>query len=142
MLLTQEKSLCSLNQKIIVSKDSGSKVCHRALNSDGVFCVRHYRLDGDVVQQKRCCDFLLINDTTQRAYFIELKGGNTEEALEQLDAGYHLMCNELQGYTAYFRLVCSRARTHNIHSLKFRRFKQKYSNRFVYKESIIEETLE
>ena len=29
-----------------------------------------------MIKQTTCCDFLLVNDTQQKAYFIELKGGN------------------------------------------------------------------
>ena len=73
MLLTPEKSLCEKNQPIIVSRDKRSQVQHRAINPQRVFEVRQYQLDGDLVTQEKCCDFLLTNDTSKKAYFIELK---------------------------------------------------------------------
>ena len=67
MLLTPDKSICERRQKIIVSKDQREQRQHRAENPDQKYEVRHYRLDGDLVSQTTCCDFLLINDTTKKA---------------------------------------------------------------------------
>lgn len=87
MLLTPERTLCEKNQSVIVSKDKGSQVQHRAINPERIYEMRHYKLDGDLVKQEKCCDFLLVNDTKRKAYFIELKGGNIDEAVleETLD---------------------------------------------------------
>lgn len=48
MMLTDEKSLCKRNQKIIVSRDKGNKREHRTINRDGIYKVRQYKLDGDI----------------------------------------------------------------------------------------------
>lgn len=60
--LVPDKSRCKETQKIIVSQDNKSSRKHIAHN-DGGFRVRHYRLDGDLVKQEKCCDFLLLNDS-------------------------------------------------------------------------------
>ena len=70
MQLTTEKSLCEEKQKLIVSKDKGTSREHRAKNESGRYNVRHYKLDGDIVKQQKCCDYLLLNDTRKNAYFI------------------------------------------------------------------------
>ena len=142
MLLTPEKTLCEKNQSIIVSKDKKSQVQHRALNLERVNDVRHYKLDGDLVKQEKCCDFLLINDTKKKAYFIELKGGNIDEAVSQLEAGEKKCRNELQGYTFWYRIVCSKAKTHNIKSVKYRKFREKCGAKLKVKENLLEETLD
>ncbi len=103
MLLTQDKSLCESRQKIIVSRDAGTQRKHRANNPQQKYNVRHYKLDGNIISQRTCCDFLLINDSLKNAYFIELKGGNIDEAVPQLEAGYQLFRSELTGYKFYFR---------------------------------------
>ena len=142
MLLTPEKTLCKKNQSIIVSKDKKSQVQHRATNPDRVYDVRHYKLDGDLIKQEKCCDFLLINDTKRKAYFIELKGGNIDEAVSQLEAGEKKCRDELKGYIFFYRIVCSKAKTHNIKSPKFRKFQEKCGVRLRSKEILLEEILD
>ena len=67
MILTPEKTLCDKNQGIIVSRDKGSQVLHGAINPKRAFDVRHYQLDGDIIKQEKCCDYLLVNDTRKKA---------------------------------------------------------------------------
>ena len=74
MLLDPKKSLCSTNQSVVISRDKGQKTEHRAENPSGKYSIRHYKLDGVLIQQEECCDFLLLNDTGYKSYYIELKG--------------------------------------------------------------------
>lgn len=141
MLLSPEKSICERNQKIIVSRDRGSRVEHRATNQDGVFDVRHYRLDGELIHQEKCCDYLLINDTSKKAYFIELKGGNVDEAVVQLEAAAEKCKGELKGYSFWYRIVCSKAKTHKIKSNKYRKFMEKCGKRLKCQEGTMNEVL-
>lgn len=142
MLLTPDKSLCEKKQAIIVSKDRGSQVQHRATNPQRAFDVRHYKLDGDLVTQEKCCDFLLTNDTSKNAYFIELKGGNVDEAVSQLEAGAEKFRGELKGYNFLYRIVCSKAKTHNIRSTKFRKFQEKCGERLKMSGPVMSEMLD
>ena len=142
MLLNPEKSLCEKNQAIVVSRDKGNSREHRAINPQKSFDLRKYQLDGDLIKQTKCCDFLLINDTRKKAYLIELKGGNVDEAVEQLEAGENKCKGELKGYTFFYRIVCSRAKTHKIQNTKFRKFKEKCRTRLLMKENILLENLE
>lgn len=142
MILTPDKSRCEKNQSIIVSRDKSNRVSHCAINPQREFDVRKYQLDGDLVKQEKCCDFLLINDTKKKAYLIELKGGNIDEAIPQLEAGEKKCKDELKGYVFLYRIVCSKAKTHKIESTAFRRFKEKCGNRLKYKAMFLEETLD
>lgn len=50
------------------------------------------------------------------------------------------MCKaELQGYSFFYRIVCSKAKTHKIQSNKFRKFKAKYGPHLLMKENILSE---
>ena len=142
MFLTPENSLCEKNQAVVVSKDKGNKREHRATNPKRKFDLRHYKLDGKIFKQKKCCDFLLVNDSRNKAYLIELKGGNIDDAVDQLEAGEQKCKAELKGYTFLYRIVCSKAKTHKIQSVKFRKFKEKCGARLMVKENILSETLE
>ena len=140
MLLTSDRSQCEIQQKIIVSKDKYTSRVHRALNSER-YCVRQYKLDGDLVKNEKCCDFLLLNDSLKNAYFIELKGGNIDEAVPQLQGGLKNCKAELSDYTLYFRIVVSKARTHNLQKNVFRKFKEQYGSQLKYTTAKMEETL-
>ena len=63
MILTPENSLCEKNQAIVVSRDRGAQREHRAYNPQKKFDLRHYKLDGLIIRQTTCCDFLLVNDS-------------------------------------------------------------------------------
>lgn len=142
MLLTPENSLCERNQTIVVSKDRGAQREHRANNPQKKFDLRHYKLDGVLIKQTTCCDYLLINDSRKKAYLIELKGGNIDDAVDQLEAGEQKCKAELEGYLFFYRIVCSKAKTHKIQKTKFRRFKEKCGVRLKMKENCLSETLD
>lgn len=141
MLLPTEKTLCEPRQKIIVSKDSGTSRIHRAINPEQKYQVRQYQLDRKIVKHQTCCDYLVLNDSLKKAYFIELKGGNVDEAVPQLEAGSSLFKQELSDYIFYFRIVASKVRTHDIQKNSFRKFKDKCGSRLIYKTECLEETL-
>lgn len=141
MLLTPDKSRCETHQKIIVSKDQGTQRKHSADNPQQQYFVRHYKLDGDLISQRKCCDFLLINDTVKRAYFIELKGGNIDEAIVQLESGFRLFQPELAGYEFHFRIVSSKVRTLDLRKNTFRKFKDKWGSSLQYRTNVFNETL-
>lgn len=142
MFLTHTNSICERNQAIVVSKDRGNQREHRATNPQRLFDLRHYKLDGELFKQTKCCDFLLVNDSSHKAYLIELKGGNIDEAVEQLEAGEQKCKEELRGYTFFYRIVCSKAKTHKIQSVKFRKFKEKSGIRLKMQENRLPEILD
>lgn len=141
MFLTLDNSICERNQAIVVSKDRGNQREHRATNPQRKFELRHYKLDGELFKKTKCCDFLLVNDSSRKAYLIELKGGNIDDAVEQLEAGEKKCKEELKGYTFFYRVVCSKAKTHKIQSVKFRKFKEKSGIKLVVRENILLENL-
>lgn len=139
MILTKEKSICTEKQKEIVSKEYGRE--HRALNKKYGYFVRQYHLDGELIRQEKCCDYLVLNDTKKKAYFIELKGRNVSEAVEQLEAGKKKVSVELPGYDIYFRIIGSKMRTHELDTPKMRKLKEKYKGKLVYKSIKYEEEI-
>lgn len=142
MLLTPEGSLCEKNQAIVVSRDRGAQREHRANNPQRGFDLRHYKLDGVLIQQTTCCDYLLVNDSSKKAFFIELKGVNIDDAVDQLEAGEQRCKAELEGYSFFYRIVCSKAKTHKIQGIKIRRFKEKCGSRLKIKENRLLEDLD
>ena len=118
MLLTAEKSECEKNQKIIVSRDRGSSCQHRAINDKGKSDVRQYQLDGKLVVDETCCDYLVLNDSTKSAYFIELKGSDIRTAVSQLEVTERRFRAELKGYAMFYRIIAKKMRTHELKSIR------------------------
>jgi hypothetical protein len=122
-----------------VSSENGRT--HRGLNENQENEVQHYKLDGDLVKQEKCCDYLLLNNTRKYAYFIELKGGNVGEAAEQLECGIAKVQSELKGYVFYLRIIASKVRTMEMEDHLIRKLKKKYGGRLVYKSVLYEEKI-
>lgn len=141
MYLNGKESLCEKNQKIIVSKDSGSDKRHIAKNAGGNSDVRQFQLDGDIFKQETVCDYLVLNDTKRNAYFVELKGSDITHGVEQLEAASQRFQKELESYVFFYRLVCSRVNTHAVNGSKFLKFKKKHYGYFAYKEGKLEEDI-
>lgn len=139
--LTNEKSICGKNQIKIVSRDRGASVRHEANNVQGVSDVRQYQLDGDVFNNEKTCDFLVLNDSKRDAYFIELKGSDILHGIEQLEVTVSKLQGELIGYTKYYRLVFSKANTHAVASSRFLGFKRRHYGYFKYQKKEIVENI-
>ena len=129
---------CEPKQKLIVSEECGRE--HRA-NNINRNNVRHFRVDGKIIIQRTACDFLLLNDTKKKAYFIELKGSDAKHGVEQLVATAKEFKNQLSGYDFFYRLILSRSRSHEIQSHLFQKFKKEHKKSFIYQNDYMEEDI-
>ena len=84
---------------------------------------------------------MLLNDSFKKAYFIELKGSNIDEAIPQLESAEVMFRAELSGYIILYRIVCSKVRAHKVNSNNFRKFRAKVGNALEYKSVRMEEVL-
>ena len=94
MELRKEEYSGDIHKKVYVSAEKGRK--HIANNPAGQYEVRQYRLDGNIVKNMMCCDYLLLNDSYMNAYYIELKGSDIAHAVEQLEAGLRIFKESLR----------------------------------------------
>lgn len=140
-LLDKQASLCEDRQKIIISKDKRSAVSHRADNRRHRYHVRQYQLDGNIVKNRKCCDFLLLNDCCQDAYLIELKGRNISDAIPQLQAGEQILKEELKDYRFYYRIVCSKVKQQERNKNTFRKFWAECGSRLKCDSGVLEDIL-
>lgn len=134
------QSQCEERQTIIVSRDKGERREHRAINANRNR-VNRYRIDGIVITSGSACDFLLINEDVLSAYFIELKGSDLSQAARQLESSEAALKDELSAYKLNFRIVASKARTHAIEGVTFRRFKESKKTSLKYSTNRIEEDI-
>ncbi len=92
-------------RKIAVVKEEGKK--YSLFNNSG-FIIDKYRIDGCIAQAegKRRCDYLfLTSQQPQTAYFIELKGGDTVGAVEQIRDTIEYLKPELKNFVFKARTV-------------------------------------
>ena len=90
----------------------------------------------------KSCDYLVLNDGSKKAFFIELKGSNVSEAIPQFEGAIKKLSSELLNYSFKFRIISSKCKTHEIMDSKITTFKKKYGSEALiiktqeYKENI------
>ena len=76
----------------------------------------------------KSCDYLVLNDGSKKAFFIELKGSNVSEAIPQFEGAIKKLSSELLNYSFKFRIISSKCKTHEIMDSKITTFKKKYGS--------------
>ena len=102
--INQRRPCYQGNDKEIVSEEKGCK--HVGIN-DQSHEIRQFHVDGDIIKsgtEESRCDYLVVNDTAKRAYFIELKRSHVKKATRQIDAIIP-MVKDLKGYATFCRIV-------------------------------------
>ena len=76
----------------------------------------------------KSCDYLVLNDGSKKAFFIELKSLNVSEAIPQFEGTIKKLSSELLNYSFKFRIISSKCKTHEIMDSKITTFKKKYGS--------------
>ena len=87
---------------------SSENRCTHVGENKGHDMVRHFQIDGGVLPKGKDperCDYLLLNDSNQRAYFIELKGSDLTKAISQIEASVAMIAASLPDYSIYKRII-------------------------------------
>lgn len=134
------KSLCSKNAVQIVSKDKGNPQYHKGKNIAKAY-VTHYKIDGIIIKTGNRCDYLLMNENTQVAYLIELKGSDLVKAAEQLEATEKVLQQALSAYKLQYRIVANKCKTQEINSSAYRKYQIRWKGRLIQKTGFIEENI-
>ncbi len=141
MPLKDFPSLCSKNAVQIVSKDKKNPQYHKGLNPRKAY-VTQYQIDGVVIKTGSRCDYLLMNEESQTAYLIELKGSDLVKAAEQIEATERILGKELAVYRKLYRIVAKKCKTQEIHSSSYRKYQLRWKGRLMQKTGCIEEIIE
>ena len=70
--------------------------------------VRQFKVDGGVLtaaSTEQRCDYLLLNDTEGRSYYIELKGSDLLKAIAQVENTIRLISPSIKEYDIFRRIV-------------------------------------
>lgn len=76
----------------------------------------------------KSCDYLVLNNGSKKAFFIELKSLNVSEAIPQFEGTIKKLSSELLNYSFKFRIISSKCKTHEIMDSKITTFKKKYGS--------------
>lgn len=139
MILKEEKSICKINQKIIVSEENKRKHIANNIDENRVF---QFRIDGDIIPKStsmKRCDYLVKNEEKKDLYFIELKGTDVKKAIDQITDTIDYLKNEINGYSILPRIIY-RPNSHGVHDTKVREFQRKYP-RSIIATNIYEEEI-
>lgn len=139
MIFSKELSKCDERQRVIVSAENKRKHIAHNIDNSKVF---QYRIDGDIEPSGTSelrCDYFIENETKKTLYLIELKGGDIVHAVEQINDTIKRYSALLSGYKLFPRIVCSKARTHNIQTSSVLSLKRQYSTKI--KENTIDENI-
>lgn len=106
-------------------KENGREYRANNIKNKEVFC---YRIDGDVIDQiegQKACDYGLGIPIDDRFVLIELKGGNLDYAIQQIDATIDFLGSKLNDLKIDVHIILSRNRTPDLKGSNFQRLQAK-----------------
>ena len=118
-----------------------NRCSHIAYNPEQKY-IRQFKVDGEVLPAGTApqrCDYLLLDDTTHKSYYIELKGSDISTAIEQIESTISLISPSIQDYAILCRIVY-RTSTHALSSSNTLKWKVKRKDA-VIKSVCLEEKL-
>ena len=127
-------------QPIFKSVEKGCEHIGKNVNRHGI---RHFKVDGEVFSRNSAevrCDYLLLNDTDKRAYYIELKGSDIEKAIQQIENSIRLLHSGIQDYRVYPRIIYH-SRTLDTQGSKAQKWKIKYRGKAIIHSRKLEENI-
>ena len=134
-------SPCEEGTKAVFSTSENG--CIHIGNNTKRHSIRKFRIDGDVVPKnsnEERCDYLLLNDTDEQAYYIELKGSDIEKAISQIENSIKLLHSDIYSYTIFPRIIY-RTGTHDVHGNIVLRWRCKYHQRAIIHSRKYEENI-
>lgn len=106
-----------------------NRCTHIAENPNGKY-VRQFKVDGDVFPSggsgPKRCDYLILDDSTRHAYYIELKGSDIRRAIQQVESSIAEI-NPSIGYKIHSRIIY-RTFTQEVKSAEVLRWKRKQND--------------
>ena len=122
---------------------SSENRCTHVGENKGHDTVRHFQMDGGVLPKGKDperCDYLLLNDSIRRAYFIELKGSDLTKAISQIEASVAMIAASLPDYSIYKRIIYHTG-TKAMQNSDVLKWKMRNKGHVVIKETRYEESI-
>lgn len=111
--------------KIVTCIDAKSSTKY-IYENDSLDELTKYRVDGCLIKDDDSkCDYLLLNCTKEISYFVELKGSDLIQAVEQIDRSIDILHKDFKEYSVEARIVLTRVNTTDLKSSKLIRLESK-----------------
>ena len=115
----------SERRKLVICTDKKSSTKYKYDNT-AEDELSKYNVDGCLLPENvPKCDFLLLNCTKKMAYFIELKGSDLINAVEQVEKTIDRLRNDLDTFSIHARIVLTRVNTMDLKNSKLLRLEKK-----------------
>lgn len=112
-------------RKIVSFTDSSSRTEYVYQNSS-LDTLSKYRVDGCLIRDNGPkCDYLLLNNTKNILYFVELKGSNLIKAVEQIDRSIDILHKDFKECSVEARIILTRVNTIDLKSTKLIKLESK-----------------
>lgn len=105
--------------------------------------VRQFKVDGEVFTAQSTesrCDYLLLNDTETKSYYIELKGSDLPKAIEQIENTIRLLSPSIRNYKIFRRIVY-RTGSHKVQESTVLRWRKKHKEGVIIQSRQIKEVI-
>lgn len=129
------------NKRYVSSENS----CTHVGNNVNLNYVEQYKVDGQVFPAgsgPERCDYLLLNEGTQAAYYIELKGTSIPKAIQQLNNSVSMLRARHPQCDRIFYRIVYRSGSHEVNSSETLRWKRKVgAGQVIIKSQKLEENI-
>lgn len=96
--------------RVSIISEKENNATYRLLNPHRRWAVGKTRVEDCLINDGKRCDWIFwVNDTIQVAYFVELKGSDVADGVQQLIDSIQKLKTELQGISISARLVFSKS---------------------------------
>ena len=105
--------------------------------------IRQFKVDGEVFAkgaEEEKCDYLLLNDDVQKAYYIELKGSDISKAIDQIENTIRLLHHAIPKYDVFCRIIYHTG-SHAVHAKTALKWLTKRKGKALIKERQYEENI-
>lgn len=132
---------CNHNARIVVSERRSS---FQISNPTGKLVCKT-KIDGCYLQGQKSCDYLIVDCSDKKAYFVELKGSHVLHAFDQIQRTMSHLRRDLVGYCCFARVVPTKVPVPNIQNnsrtLALRRAFRALGGDLIIKAIALEETI-
>jgi hypothetical protein len=130
------------NRSEIVLKDKRASSKYVGLNPNNKLHICRHRIDSVIIKDGSKCDYLLLNMANSKAYFVELKGHDVNQAAKQIRTAIEILEPKLKQFIIYARIVTTRINNTDIRGSDYQKLQKQVQNRLVVKNVQMKENLQ
>lgn len=97
-------------RRVSIEVETENRATYKLINPGRKWLIGKTRVEDCLINEGKRCDWIFwIDDSIQAAYFIELKGSDIADGVEQLLHSIKILKSEVKGYRVFARLSFSKS---------------------------------